>query len=98
MDNPQLMISAARARGVNQTWTSTDPSSTQNFTHYLAVSFIETKPDLFRDDTPAPTSGLIPVLPPDLFYPLTIQSDSSLSMALAAPSALIVALLMMTLY
>lgn len=88
------MISAARARGINQTWTSTDPTIAQNFTHYLAVSFIEAKPDLFRDDTPAPTSGLIPELPPDLFYPLTIQSDSSLSMALAAPSALLVALLM----
>jgi hypothetical protein len=92
------MISAARALGISHTWTISDPSTPQNFTHYLAVSFIETKPDMFRDDTPAPTSGLIPILPPDLFYPLMIQSDSSLAIALAAPTALLIALLMITLY
>jgi len=92
------MISAARALGVNQTWSISDPTSAKNFTHFLAVSFIETKPDMFRDDTPAPISGLIPIFPPDLFYPLAIQSDSSLSMALAAPSALMIALLILILY
>jgi hypothetical protein len=44
------------------------------------------------------TSGLLPKLPADLFYPLTIQSDTSGASYLAALSVAVVGLMMMLLF
>lgn len=78
-----MYIVAAKKRGIFSTWSfpTQSPTDTQVFTHTLSVSFIQVLPDQLENDM-ATTSGLLPKLPPDLFYPLTIQSDASFAFSL----------------
>jgi hypothetical protein len=70
--NPQAYIVGAVLKGNKQLWTI----DTSTFSHSLTVNFIEVLPDDLLDDATF-TSGLLPKLPADLFYPLSVVSDSS---------------------
>jgi hypothetical protein len=76
--NPQSYIVGAILKGTPDVW----DSDVLSYYHTLTVNFIEVLPDDLLNDA-AFTSGLLPKLPSDLFYPLSVVSDSSHAYSLA---------------
>ena len=76
--NPQSYIVGAILKGTPVVW----KSDVFSYYHTLSINFIEVLPDDLLNDATF-TSGLLPKLPSDLFYPLSVVSDSSHAYTLA---------------
>mmetsp|Transcript_18253 Transcript_18253/g.13263 ORF Transcript_18253/g.13263 Transcript_18253/m.13263 type:complete len:177 (-) Transcript_18253:24-554(-) len=75
VQNPQNYIIQVQLSGLYDQWTftNTDPDQPQEFTHYIAFNFIEVAPQDYKTSE-IWGQGLIPELPEDLFYPLSMTS------------------------
>eukprot|EP00347_Sterkiella_histriomuscorum_P008496 403344876 len=76
LEDPQNYVVGARLSGVYDTWKfQTSGATTQLFNHFIQVKFTEVLPDDLVKEKQT-TSGLLPKLPSDLFYPLAVQSTA----------------------
>ncbi|CDW81539.1 UNKNOWN [Stylonychia lemnae] len=92
LEDPQNYVIGVRVTGIYDQWSynQIDATTAQSFSHFARVKFVEALPeDLLQQNTP--TSGLLPKLPYDLFYPLTVQSDAGQGEYIKIQAVLLVA-------
>ena len=79
VQNPQNYIVQAQMSGLYDKWTFTkeDTSEGQEFTHYVAFNFVKVVAEEY--ESTGLGSGLLPSLPEDLFYPLSVSSGGIVS-------------------